>query len=155
MSLGFNLCIEANKIIPEDRFEATGDIGFGRTGAPKKSRANRNDGKVKSIISFFPQLIMLAHSSFFCFAQPQRLFKGLRARFINDDKVTRRYQKYVRIGGGTIVDYGEIIVCSEDMDSVDVDEIQAKYEDKKLLFKDWIDECICKYELEKKDKYYL
>lgn len=41
------------------------------------------------------------------------------------------------------------------MDSVDVDEIQAKYEDKKLLFKDWIDECICKYELEKKDKYYL
>lgn len=65
MSLGFNLCIEANKIIPEDRFEATGDIGFGRTGAPKKSRANRNDGKVKSIISFFPQLIMLAHSSFF------------------------------------------------------------------------------------------
>jgi hypothetical protein len=153
--IGLKLSIELNKIAPEERFEASGETVFGRTGAPKKSRANRNEGKVSKIclyrlsVSYGPLMQLIFY------AQHQKLFKGLRAKFISDDKITRRYQKYIRSGGGVVVDHGEIIVCSEDMDSVDVDEIQAQYPGKKLLSKDWVDECICKYELERKDKHYL
>jgi hypothetical protein len=41
------------------------------------------------------------------------------------------------------------------MDDIDLDELNTKYPDKKLLSKDWIDECICLYEIVKRDKYYL
>lgn len=69
--------------------------------------------------------------------------------------MSRRYERYIRIGGGTIVSHGEIIVCDQDMDSVDTDELHEQYPDSKLLFKGWIDECICAYELVQKDKYTL
>lgn len=69
--------------------------------------------------------------------------------------MSKKYEKYIRIGGGTIVSHGEIIVCDEDVDSVDTDDLHEQYPNEKLLFKGWIDECICTYELAKKDKYVL
>lgn len=69
--------------------------------------------------------------------------------------MSKRYERYIRIGGGTVVSHGEIIVCAQDIDSIDTDELQEHYPNSKLLFKAWIDECICAYELVKKDKYIL
>ncbi|KAG2206500.1 hypothetical protein INT47_008517 [Mucor saturninus] len=124
-------CLEMNAIYPETRFEIAGEVTFGRTGAPAKSRKNRLEGK------------------------NQKLFRGFRAKLATDDEMSKKYEKYIRIGGGTIVGHGEVIVCDEEMDSVDADDLHDQFPGEKLLFKGWIDECICTYELVNKDKYVL
>lgn len=48
-----------------------------------------------------------------------------------------------------------MIVCAEDMDDVDEDELMEKYPERKFYSKNWIDDCICLYEIVKKDKYAL
>lgn len=124
-------CAEDKRICPIRRYEITGNSEIGRTGAPEKARNDRARGK--------------AH----------RLFRGLKFKFINDEKVGRRYERYIRIGGGIVAEHGDLVVCAEDMDDVDVDELIEKYPERKLFSKNWIDECICLYEIVKKDKYEL
>ncbi|KAI9473521.1 MAG: hypothetical protein EXX96DRAFT_621171 [Benjaminiella poitrasii] len=123
------LCMEQGKMIPEQRFEIQGDIIHGRTGAPNKARNNREIGK-------------------------HLLFKGLKVNIIGD--VENEYYTYIRLGDADIDEkYDDIIVCYSLQDATTLDELKESYKGKTLISKDWIDACICNFEIVKKDRYIL
>ncbi|KAI7904771.1 uncharacterized protein BX663DRAFT_503493 [Cokeromyces recurvatus] len=121
------LCIEQNKMLPEARFEIQGDIKYGRTGAPSKARKNRVIGR-------------------------HLLFKGLKVGLIGDTE--NEYYTYMSLGDADInMKYDDIIICS--FSDKTLDELHETYKGKRLISKDWIDACICNFEIMKKDDYIL
>ncbi|CEG79148.1 hypothetical protein RMATCC62417_13646 [Rhizopus microsporus] len=122
-------CIKRGHIIPESRYEISGDRDMGRTGAPEKARKNKE-------------------------AKKPNLFRGLKVCVIDDD-LQRQVEKCILAGGGIVEDScQDVIVCSDDPESKR-QELKDRFTHRTLLLKSWIFDSICNFELLKKDDYYL
>ncbi|KAI8989301.1 hypothetical protein BDB01DRAFT_718684 [Pilobolus umbonatus] len=123
-------CQKERKLVPEDRFEILGDTKSGRTGAPSKARKCIQQGG-------------------------KRLFDGMWFSIpnIGDIKAQKEFQKYVLSGGGKIDSRLAtiVILCGKSPEKTR-DELDA-FKGKDLLLSDWIIECICHYELVRKEQY--
>ncbi|KAI8968001.1 hypothetical protein BDF20DRAFT_898309 [Mycotypha africana] len=124
------ISIEKGEMVPEERFEIQGDMDHGRTGAPSKARRNRELKK-------------------------QNLFFGIKVGLVNDTQDL--YRKYITVGRGEIGDeYDDLIVCgSTHFTDEEIAELKNTYPTKYLISHKWVDDCICNYEIIKKDSYLL
>lgn len=62
------------------------------------------------------------------------------------------YRRCITIGRGYVGDSDDMIVCSKEYNTID---LKRMYPDKTLISKEWIDDCICNYEIVKKETYLL
>lgn len=69
---------------------------------------------------------------------------------VND--VKNEYRKYLTVGRAEIKESTDLIVCKLDCD---IEDLREKHPDKVLISCKWIDDSICRYELEDKSKYIL
>lgn len=62
------------------------------------------------------------------------------------------YRRYITVGRGSVGESDDMIVCSKDYDKIG---LKRMYSNKTLISKEWIDDCICHYEIVEKEMYLL
>ncbi|KAI9248085.1 hypothetical protein BY458DRAFT_57936 [Sporodiniella umbellata] len=116
-------CNQRGHVIPETRYEISGDKTMGRTGAPEKGRRNQE-------------------------AKLPRLFEGLKMAIVEDD-LQHQIEMCFKAGGG-VVDHESkrVILCGDNPQRW-----KDKNPEKDYVTKEWLLDSICNFELLRMDDY--